>query len=147
MKKGTLWRSAGIGATVAVGAYLLDPDLGRTRRARLADQAGAIARTAGDRIRARARYQKGVAQGVMHKVSEPFQPPIEVDDDTLLQKIRSEAVGRWQGPKHDLEIDVDNGVVTLRGTASRDRAEELIHLVESVKGVDAVTDEMSVSPS
>jgi osmotically-inducible protein OsmY len=146
MSKAKFWRSAGIGAAVAAaGAYLLDPDRGRTRRAKLADQAGATMRTVRDRMMAKARYQKGVARGVAHKMTEPFQEPVEVDDETLLQKIRSEAVGRWQGSKRDIEIDVRDGDVTVRGPADPDRAGELIRLVESVDGVRSVSDEMTVT--
>lgn len=146
MSKTRFWRSAGIGAAVAAaGAYLFDPDRGRTRRAKLADQAGATLRTARDRMMAKARYQKGVARGVAHKMSEPFQPPVEVDDETLHQKIRSEAIGRWQGPKGEIEIDVRDGGVTVRGPADPDRAGELIRLIESVDGVRSVSDEMTVT--
>ena len=145
MNKTILWRSAGIGATVAAGMYLFDPDQGRSRRARLADQAGAFFRNSGEKIGAQARYQRGVAQGAMHKMAEPFRPEEEIDDNTLLQKVRSEALGRWPGSKQGIEIDVDSGVVTLRGPVTRDRAEELIHLVEAVDGVKAVTAQLTVS--
>jgi gas vesicle protein len=145
MSKERFWRSAGIGATVgAAGAYLFDPERGRTRRAKLADQSTAVLRTARDKVMAKARYQQGVARGVAHKVTEAFQEPVEVDDETLLQKIRSEAVGRWDGPKRDLEIDVRDGTVIVRGPADRDQAGELIRLVESVDGVRVVSDEMKV---
>ena len=146
MTKTRFWRSAGIGATVAAaGAYLFDPDRGRSRRARLADQTGAALRKAGERIKAQASYQKGVARGLVHDVTKPFQPPVEVDDETLLQKIRSEAVGRWPGSKQDLEIEVIDGAVTVRGQAPPDHADELIRLIESVDGVRAVADAMSIS--
>lgn len=145
MTKSKFLFSAGIGAAIAAaGMYLFDPDRGRSRRAKLSDQAGAAIRKTGDRMEAQARYQKGVAQGVAHKVADPFRPDGEFDDSTLLQKIRSEAVGRWQGPTQDLEIDVREGQVTLRGEASRDQAEELVHLIESVDGVKAVVEDIKV---
>jgi len=145
MSKGKFWRSAGIGATFgAAGAYLFDPERGRTRRAKLADQSTAALRTARDKMMAKARYQQGVARGVAHSLAEAFQEPVEVDDETLLQKIKSEAVGRWDGPKRDLVIDVRDGNVIVRGPADRDQAGELIRLVESVDGVRVVSDEMRV---
>ena len=145
MSKTKLWRSVGIGATAAAGMYLFDPDRGRSRRARLAGQAARFFRKAGGRIGAQARYQRGVAQGAMHKMAEPFRPDEEIDDNTLLQKVRSEALGRWRGPKRGVEIDIDSGTVTLRGPVTRERAEELVELVEAVDGVEAVSDEMTVS--
>jgi len=51
--------SAGIGATAA---YLFDPAMGRTRRARIADRGGAIIRRGMAKMRARARYQQGVSR-------------------------------------------------------------------------------------
>ena len=145
MSKGKYWRSAGIGATVgAAGAYLFDPERGRTRRAKLADQSTAAVRTARGKVTAKARYQQGVARGMAHRLTEAFQEPVEVDDETLLQKIKSEAVGRWDGPKRDLVIDVRDGNVIVRGPADRDQAGELIRLVDSVAGVRVVSDEMKV---
>jgi osmotically-inducible protein OsmY len=138
------WRIIGLGAAIAAGMYLFDPDRGRSRRARLADQAGAAARKAGERAQAKARYQKGVFQGIAHDLTEPFRPDADLDDDTLRQKVKSEAIGRWDGQKRDIEVDVEDGVVTLRGPASSDQATELIRLVEAVPGVGAVNDELSV---
>ena len=145
MSKTRLWRSVGIGATAAAGMYLFDPDRGRSRRAKLADQAAALFRKSGERVGAQVRYQRGVAQGAMHKMAEPFQPEEDIDDHTLLQKVRSEALGRWPGPKRDVEVDVEAGTVTLRGPVTRERAKELVQLVAAVDGVEAVSDEMTVS--
>lgn len=139
-----LLRIAAIGAAAAAGMYLLDPDRGRSRRAKLADQAEALARKAGDRAQAQARYQRGVVQGIAHDITEPFRPEGDFDDDTLLQKVRSEALGRWKGRKNEIEITITDGVVTLRGPADTERATELIRLVDSVPGVVSVNDEMSV---
>lgn len=146
MKRGSFWPTATIGAAAGAAAvYLFDPERGRTRRAKLADQVGAAMRKAGREMRAQARYQQGVAKGILHDVADPFRPETQVDDVTLLQKIRSEAVGHWNGPKQDLEIDVRDGMVTLRGHALQGDAEELIDLVESVDGVRGITDQLNVT--
>jgi len=145
MSKTRLWRSVGIGATAAAGMYLFDPDRGRSRRAKLADQTAAFFRKSGERIGAKARYQRGVAQGAMHKMAEPFQPAEDIDDNTLLQKVRSEALGRWPGPRRGVEVDVEGGTVTLRGPVTREHAQELVQLVAAVDGVEAVSDELTVS--
>ncbi len=137
-------RIAGFGAAIAAAVYLLDPDRGRSRRAKLADQAGAAARKTGEKIEAQARYQKGVIQGMAHDLAEPFRPEPEFDDATLLQKVRSEALGRWQGGKHDVDIAVTDGVVTLKGTTTPDLAADLTTLIESVPGVVSVEDELSI---
>jgi len=55
-------------AGVAV-QYLFDPQLGRTRRARLVDQIGARARRLSRLAGKKMRYQKGRLQGVAHNLA------------------------------------------------------------------------------
>jgi hyperosmotically inducible periplasmic protein len=137
-------RIVGIGAAAAAAMYLLDPDRGRSRRAQLSDQAAALARKAEENARAKAEYQKGVVQGLAHDLTGPFRPEPEFDDATLHQKVKSEAVGRWDGPKNDVEVDVDKGVVTLKGNVDAENVDDLIRLVEGVPGVASINDQLSV---
>jgi osmotically-inducible protein OsmY len=137
-------RIVGIGAAAAAAMYLLDPDRGRTRRAKLSDQAAAMARKAEEKARAQAEHQKGVVQGLAHDLTEPFRPEPDFDDETLRQKVKSEAIGRWEGPKSDVEVDVESGVVTLKGNVDSQNVDQLIRLVKGVPGVASVTDQMSV---
>ena len=137
-------RMVGIGAAVAVAMYLLDPDRGRSRRAKLSDQAAALARKAEEKARAQAEYQKGVVQGLAHDLTEPFRPEPDFDDQTLRQKVKSQAIGRWDGPKNDVEVDVDNGVVTLKGNVDPEKVDRLIRLVKGIPGVASVNDQLSV---
>ena len=138
-------RMVGIGAAVAAAMYLLDPDRGRSRRAKLSDQAAALARKAEEKARAQAEYQKGVVQGLAHDLTEPFRSEPEFDDETLRQKVKSEAIGRWDGPKKDVEVDVDNGVVTLKGKVDDAQdMKELIRLVKGVPGVSSINDQLSI---
>jgi osmotically-inducible protein OsmY len=141
---GKFLRITGFAAAVGAAVYLLDPDRGRSRRAKLADQAESAARKTGDKIEAQARYQKGKIQGLAHDLTEPFRTETEVDDDTLTQKVRSEALGRWEGAKKDIEIGVQGGVVTLKGETTPELARGLAGLVEAVPGVVSVEDELTV---
>ena len=133
-----------IGAGAAL-AYLFDPDRGRSRRTRLADQAAARMRDATDTVEAKVRYQKNVVSGFAHEVADMTREDEPIDDSTLRQKIRSEALGPF-GRGHDLEVDVTDGNVLVRGSIDNeeDRA-ELLRLVESVDGVLTVEDRTSVS--
>jgi len=124
--------------------YLLDPDRGRSRRAKLSEQAASLARKAEEKGRAQAEYQKGVVQGLVHDLTEPFRPEPDFDDETLRQKVKSEAIGRWDGPKKDVEVTVENGAVTLRGNVDAENVDGLIRLVEGVPGVASINDQMSV---
>ncbi len=65
------------GAAGAAAAYLFDPDRGRTRRAKLADQIGALSRKAEGKLGQRTEYAAGVAEGWRHKFSgrEEEAPP------------------------------------------------------------------------
>jgi len=137
-------RIVGIGAAAAAAMYLLDPERGRSRRAKLSDQAAALARKAEEKARAQAEYQKGVVQGLAHDLTEPFRPEPDFDDATLRQKVKSEAIGRWDGPKNEIDVEVVDGVVTLKGTVGAEHVDGLIRLVKGVPGVASVNDQMSV---
>jgi osmotically-inducible protein OsmY len=137
-------RIVGIGAAAAAAMYLLDPDRGRSRRAKLSDQAAGLARKAEEKTRAQAEYQKGVMQGLAHDLTEPFRPEPDFDDETLRQKVKSEAIGRWDGPKSDVDVEVNEGVVTLKGNVDTEKADRLIRLVKGVPGVASVNDRLSV---
>jgi osmotically-inducible protein OsmY len=134
------------GAVIGAGiAYLLDPDRGRSRRARLADQATARGRGAAKTAQQAFEYQKGVMKGAAHDLAQRFQPETAYDDETLIQKVRSEALGYWDGPD-SVEIDITNGVVTVSGsvhdTAEHDR---LLALIEDVDGITMIEDRVDLS--
>lgn len=102
---------------VAVGAaamYLLDPDRGHSRRARLRDQAEARARRLERRIGRRVRYGEGVFRGRAHRLVHP-QRHLPVDDTALVQKVRSEALGAEPFSHWPITVDAVDGRVTLRG--------------------------------
>lgn len=128
----------------ALLAYVFDPDRGRSRRARLTDQAAASGRTFSDKMRKTAEYQTGVARGVFHEASDALRPDKDYNDETLLQKVRSEALGYWDGSEA-IEIDITDGMVKVKGsvrdTASRD---QLLDLIKDVEGVDLIDDRLTV---
>lgn len=130
-------------ATAAVLAYLFDPDRGRSRRARLADQAAARLRDAKETAVAKTEYQQGVMKGAVHDLKEAVTADDEFSDETLLRKVQSEAVGQLNGSTSDLEIDITNGRVRLSGSLDsleeRDRLIELISRVEGVADIDDQT--------
>jgi osmotically-inducible protein OsmY len=130
-------------AVAAVVAYLFDPDRGRSRRARLADQAAAGLRDAKETVKAKAEYQQGVFKGAVHDVKEVVTADDQFSDEKLLEKVRSEAVGRLNGSTSNLEIDITDGTVRLSGSLEsaqeRERLLELISKVEGVAGIDDQT--------
>lgn len=128
----------GVGAAIA---YLWDPVSGRSRRARLGDQLAAEVQDAAGTIRKRALYLAGHAKGVVYEALPTEETPR--DDQELLQKVRSEAVGRVPGSLNHVDVRVDDGVVYLLGE-SKDtaRERELEERVRDVKGVLEVRNEL-----
>lgn len=135
-----------IGASALIGAslmYLLDPERGRSRRARMSDQAAARGRDLLEALRKTAEYQKGRALGLVHDFSASLQEEQDYDDETLAQKVKSEALGYWDDS--DVEIDITDGIVKVSGKvrdpSSRD---QLLRLIQKVDGVSVVDDRLRV---
>jgi osmotically-inducible protein OsmY len=135
------------GAAAAIGAalaYMFDPDRGRSRRAKLTDQAAARARDAAETVKAKAEYQKGVAKGLVHEAKDAFRAEEAFDDNTLLQKVKSEALGYWPDP-NQIEIDITNGMVRVSGTVDNEPdRDKLIGMIRDVEGVGMIDDRLSV---
>lgn len=132
-------------ATAAVLAYLFDPDRGRSRRARLADQAAARVRDAKETAVAKAEYQQGVMKGAVHDLKEAVTADDEFSDETLLRKVESEAVGQLNGSTSDLVIDITNGRVRLSGSLdSLEERDRLIELISNVEGVADIDDQTRI---
>lgn len=126
----------------AAVAYLFDPVSGRSRRARLMDQAAARARRSVDQAERRARYEAGRVKGAVHEAGPDRDFPR--DDAELLQKVRSEAVGPSPVSTANIEIHVENGEVILRGVSRDEGAEgDLIRRIEDVTGVRGVRNELT----
>jgi hypothetical protein len=107
------------GAAGAGLAYVFDPARGRRRRAELRDRGRAALRREVRAVERQASYGKGRAEGMVHRLRHP-RPHAPEDDLTLADKIRSEVLGRFDGPH--LTIDVNSRVVTLRGQVRDDKA-------------------------
>lgn len=121
-------------AMMALGAgaaMLMDPVRGKARRARLRDQTTGRMRDANPEMGKRARYGSGRLKGAAHEFTHDDQAPLT--DQDLRQKVKSEALGPFGAD--DLEIDVNNGMVTLTGDGVDD---DLLRRVRSITGVQDV---------
>jgi osmotically-inducible protein OsmY len=119
----------------ALLAYFFDPQNGRRRRALFIDRAGAAARSGG-RQAAQARagvtaQAYSVAQQVQHRQEEPK----DLDDATLADKVRTQIFRDADAPKGDVLVNVQNGVVQLRGEVEPDLIDELVAETRKVQGV------------
>ena len=129
-------RTFAAGAAVGAGiAYFYDPRLGAGRRSKVVDMATARMRRASREIEREARYREGQMEGVQYRLQHPEPADVDVDDNTLRDRIESEVFGRGL-PKDDVRITVVDAVVELRGqVAHPGDIREVIKRVAAVPGV------------
>ena len=98
-------------ATGAAAAHLLDPDRGASRRSAVAGQAASVARSGAAAAQTQAREAAGKAKGAVKSAA----PSGDLDDVTLARKVETEIFRPADAPKGDVSVDVQDGVVHLRG--------------------------------
>jgi hypothetical protein len=122
----------------ALLAYFFDPQNGTRRRNTLADRTGALFRTGGRKAARTGRAVASEAYGVSQKVTHLKEEPKVFDDATLADKVRSEVFRDADVPKGDINVNVQEGVVQLRGEV--ERPELIESLVEQTRKVQGVRD-------
>jgi osmotically-inducible protein OsmY len=121
------------GAIGAALAYFLDPDNGRKRRAVTMDKAGKYFRRAGQQAQGAAAQAQGLKEKASHR-SEQEKP--QPDDVTLTRKVESKIFRGAGVPKGQINVNVEDGVVYLRGELKkRDLIEDLGAQARKVQGV------------
>ena len=85
------------GVVGAALQYMFDPTSGRSRRARLKDQAAAQLRDVTRMIDRRVRYQRGRFRGVAHEMSTGWNVDDHKTDDGLadLHEVRTSGNSRY----------------------------------------------------
>jgi osmotically-inducible protein OsmY len=99
----------------AAAAFLLDPDRGRGRRVRLADQAGRMARHTRRSAGRRRRLIMARAVGSLAALRASGKASGSANDATLKERIESELLRDRQVPKGAININAEQGIVVLRG--------------------------------
>lgn len=124
------------GALGALVAYFFDPQNGKGRRHQFRDRGLALFRSGG---RKAARAGRGVAAetyGLAQKAQHLKEEPKDFDDATLADKVRSQVLRDPEMPKGQINVNVQNGVVQLRGEVpSRELIDELVMQTRKVQGV------------
>jgi len=105
-------RGAALGAAAA---YLFDPDQGNGRRARLRDQTAALMRRSRERADELSRHAGNVIEGRLHELGGMAVADRDTDDATVVDRIRSEVLGRRDVRAADVVVNVEDGVAQLRG--------------------------------
>lgn len=124
------------GALGVLLAYFFDPRNGRQRRHTLRDRSAGLVRSG---ARKTARVGRGVsaeAYGFSQKVQHLKEEPKEFDDTTLADKVRSEVFRAADVPKGKINVNVQDGVVQLRGEVPRpELIDDLVKETRKVQGV------------
>lgn len=121
----------------ALGEYLLDPQSGRKRRRRARERTTAFARRRLSRLARRGRYAAGVGQGMLHGLAaQPARDASQLNSAALAAKVESEIFRDRSAPKGHVDVNVERGVVFLRGQV--DTPEQIDALVEGARAVDGV---------
>jgi osmotically-inducible protein OsmY len=152
-RAGTRSRASGVsskavGAAGAVGlaaGYFLDPDSGKRRRHMARDRALAVIRRGADRTRREADYRSGQVEGKVEAAKSQARPEKPAaNDQALAERVKSEIFQPADAPKGSVNVNVENGVVYLRGEVKRpDQIRKLVEQAGAVDGVSAVENLLS----
>jgi osmotically-inducible protein OsmY len=137
-------KSALGGAAVgALAVWFLDPDSGKRRQNIARDKAMKYARRGKDEAVRKADYAAGAAKGAATSAVPGTSRPDageRLNDPALARKVESEIFRAADAPKGQVAVDVQDGVVYLRGELEDrdaiDRLAEAAGEVEGVRGVE-----------
>jgi osmotically-inducible protein OsmY len=129
-----------VGAAGAAGlaaGYFLDPDSGKRRRHIARDRALSLLRRGAETTRREAEYRTGQVEGKIEAAKSKARPekPTANDQD-LADRVKSEIFQPADAPKGSVNVNVEHGVVYLRGEVKR--PDEINKLVEQAGSVDGV---------
>ena len=123
-------------AVGALLAYFLDPQNGKRRRNTTRDRTLGLFRRSGRSAQRAGRAAASGAYGVAQQVQHREEEPKEFDDATLANKVRTEIFRPAEVPKGQIDVNVQQGVVQLRGEVPRpELIEELGEQTRRVQGV------------
>ena len=129
-------------AAGAAAVWFLDPDTGAQRRNVAQDKAMSYARKGAAEAESKASYVAGQAAGAVQATKPSSTPPAEerLNDPALARKVESEIFRDEDAPKGAVSVNVEDGVVFLRGEVADDETirqlAEGAAKVEGVRGVE-----------
>jgi len=140
----------GIDAVTAIGfgagmigggiiGFFLDPRQGRRRRHQARDRVLSVGRRGANQAEQRAVRTARGARGRLARFIHRNGGADDLDDASLADKVRSEALRDHEVPKGQVNVNVEHGTVVLRGQlASQEQIDHLIAEAERVQGVRGV---------
>ena len=150
--RGPGWLGASIiglitGAAGAAVAFFFDPARGRGRRARLTDQGGAsVRRGLRGAHRAVRRTRATVSGAIASATHRGEEGPAFPDDVTLASKVESQLFRDPSVPKGAININVERGIVVLRGEVpDAEMRDRLASEAASIGGVWSVHNQLHLA--
>ena len=120
----------------AAAVFLLDPQVGHSRRAYVRDQIASTARHLGRRGAHLARWLASDASGLGQRIRNVGEPAPQLDEVELAHKVETELFRDGTVDKGRLNINAERDVVFLRGTAPT--LEEIAGIEDRVRRIEGV---------
>jgi uncharacterized membrane protein len=119
--------------------YLLDPDRGRQRRARIGNALVHASKVERNLFRKGVRDASNRVQGIRRRTRRAFSEP--AGDAVVLGRIRAR-LGRAIAHAHALDVEVKNGRAIVRGPVLAAEAEQALSCVRGTAGIREVIDRL-----
>ena len=130
----------GLGALLI---YILDPQMGRRRRALVRDKMRRFGHKTRDAIDVTSRYLKNRVLGVAAETRNLI-PERGVSDDVLEQRVRSK-LGALVSHPASINVKAENGRITVSGPVLSREVEGLLKRIWSIPGVKHVENRLEVT--
>jgi hypothetical protein len=121
----------------AVAVYFLDPERGHARRAQFVDWSNARLRRGWRALNQLGSRTGSSAAAIPQRMVSLRSGPRPVDDLTLRDRVESEVFRNPDLPKGQINLDVDSGIVTVRGQV--DNAFQIASVEKAVLKVPGVS--------
>ena len=141
MKNETVAMLAGIGIGAGI-MYFLDPQRGNARRTQMVDQAGGKLRAARYDLEVARRDVRNRARGAAAEVRSRLHDE-QIDDEQLEERVRAELGHHSDSSLRLVDVQADNGYVTLSGTVAAEDHDRVVHAARHVRGVEEVRDQLN----
>jgi len=124
--------------------YVLDPRLGRRRRALVRDKAQAYWRRTGNFISQTARDARQRTYGLIAETRTQLRGADVPEDTVLVARVRAQ-IGHVVSQAGTVDVTAHQGRVTLSGSIAAHEVEKLLSAAASVAGVTAVVNRLEVN--
>jgi hypothetical protein len=117
--------------------YILDPAMGRRRRALVRDKTIHVWKKTSDAVGSTARDVSNRAVGLSQKLRSSCAREESPSDDVLVERVRSR-IGHVVSHPRAIDVTASGGKITLRGPVFEAEVDRLLYSVLGVPGVDSV---------